>query len=497
MTNIQNCDIIRFIIIFSECELMNKYKNLAFNTLVFAIGSFGSKILVLLLTRLYTNNISPSDSSTKDLLETMMLFLQPIFTFALQEYLIRFGLDKKYDKKEVFTTSTVLTLAGMGLMAVAVPLLSTIAFLDFIRGYTVLLIVFVFVSSMRMLCMQFVRARGLVKLFSLDGILATLTLFIFNIIFVGGLHWGVKGFLLAVILSDFLSSVFLFITAKLRRYLDIHYYNQKLASAMMRFALPLVPTIVMWVITSLSDRLFIRYMDSDRVLLGESAAGIYSYATKVPNLISMVSTIFFQAWNMSAIMENDSRDRSRFYEKVYSAYESILIIASAFLIAGVQIITPIFISTKKFSEYGDVYLYTPVLIVAVMFMCLDQFLSSIYTATKHTKNSFWTSFAACMANLVLNFFLIPLWGIQGASIATFLSYYLCFWARIIDARYYVPFRFDGLKSLMNTAALLVMCWIIISKPVVYGLWLVILLAAVIWSNYKAVLVTARKILKRG
>ena len=266
---------------------------------------------------------------------------------------------------------------------------------------------------------------------------------------------------------------------------------------MMRFALPLVPTIVMWVITSLSDRLFIRYMDSDRAVLGESAAGIYSYATKVPNLISMVSTIFFQAWNMSAIMENDSRDRSRFYEKVYSAYESILIIASAFLIAGVQIITPIFISTKKFSEYGDVYLYTPVLIVAVMFMCLDQFLSSIYTATKHTKNSFWTSFAACMANLVLNFFLIPLWGIQGASIATFLSYYLCFWARIIDARYYVPFRFDGLKSLMNTAALLVMCWIIISKPVVYGLWLVILLAAVIWSNYKAVLVTARKILKRG
>ena len=37
---------------------MNKYKKLVSNTLIFAIGSFGSKILLLLLTRLYTGNIN-------------------------------------------------------------------------------------------------------------------------------------------------------------------------------------------------------------------------------------------------------------------------------------------------------------------------------------------------------------------------------------------------------------------------------------------------------
>jgi len=48
---------------------MNKYKKLVSNTLIFAIGSFGSKILLLLLTRLYTGNINPGDNSTKELLE--------------------------------------------------------------------------------------------------------------------------------------------------------------------------------------------------------------------------------------------------------------------------------------------------------------------------------------------------------------------------------------------------------------------------------------------
>mgnify|MGYP006371022483 CR=1 FL=1 len=50
---------------------MNKYKKLAFNTMIFAIGSFGSKILVILLTRLYTGNINPADSGTRKMLEIM------------------------------------------------------------------------------------------------------------------------------------------------------------------------------------------------------------------------------------------------------------------------------------------------------------------------------------------------------------------------------------------------------------------------------------------
>ena len=475
---------------------MNKYKKLAMNTVIFAIGNFGSKILVILLTRLYTNNISPADSSTKELLEITANFLLPIFTFSMSEAIIRYGLDRKYKKKEVFTTAMCLNLVGLALMFVFAPLLKLIPFLDFIDGYTVLLLIYVCTSALRSICSQFVRAKGFVKLFSFDGILATLTLFIFNIIFISKLHWGVKGFMLSVIFSDLCSAIFLFIVANLKRYFYIGYYNKKLARSMMRFAVPLIPTVVMWVITGFSDRLFIRYMKSDIVTLGESAAGIYGYASKVPNLISMVSTIFFQAWNMSAIMENDSKDRSNFYEKVYNAYEAILFIASALLIAGVKIVSPFFVSTKNFSEYGEVYKYTPVLVVAVLFMCLDQFLSSIYTATKHTKNSFWTSFVASMANIVLNYFLIPVWGIQGASISTFLSYYLCFWARIIDARYYIPFRFNGVKSSVNTVVLLIMCVLMVAQPAFYGFFTFVLLAFVLVNNYQSLMLTARKLLRR-
>lgn len=475
---------------------MNKYKKLAMNTVVFAIGSFGSKILVLLLTRLYTSNISPADSSTKELLEITANFLIPIFTFSMTDAIIRYGLDKRYDRHQVFTSACCVTSGGLVLMFILAPLMRLVSFLDYIDGYTILLLVYICTSSFRSLCSQFVRARGMVKLFSFDGILTALTLFIFNIIFIAGLDMGVHGFMLSVILSDFLSAIFLFIVARLYEFLNIRYFSKSLAKSMLRFSVPLIPTAVMWIITGFSDRLFIRYMSSDKVELGEAAAGIYGYASKIPNLISMVSNIFFQAWNMSAITENDSKDRSNFYEKVYSSYQSIIFIAAAFLIAGVQIITPIFISTGSYSEYSEVYLYTPILVIAVLFMCFNQFLSSIYTATKHTKNSFWTSLVACEANIILNIILIPNLGIQGASIATLASYFICYCIRIFDSRRYVSFRVDNVKFIVNTLVLFGLCYAVIAKPTYYPLYLVCGFLFMIVCNYQAIFIMVKKLLKK-
>ncbi len=467
---------------------MNKYKKLVFNTGIFAIGTFGSKILIFLLTRLYAHQLDPVSNGIKDLLETTLLFMQPVFTFALQEYLIRFGLDKDYDKRKVFTTSGVITLTGIVLMTLIVPLLRGIPALDFLKGYTIMFILYVSMSSLRMLCQNFVRSRDMVKLFSIDGI---------NILFVWTFHMGVKGFLLAAILSDAGSIVFLFVTARLNSFAGMRYFDAALCKEMMRFAMPLVPTIVMWAVTSLSDRLFIKQMHSDYYELGEGAVGIYSFANKIPNLISLVSTIFFQAWSMSAITENSSADRNKFYEKVYSAYEAMMFIAAAGLLVIIGPVTAFLVPSDKHAEYANVYIYTPILVTAVVFMCFNQFLGSIYSATKHSNNSFWTALVACGVNIPMNYFLIPVWGIQGAAVATLLSYLICFWTRIIDARYYVPFRFNGVKNLANTAVLLVMSLIMIFEVKFSILWLIMLAAVIAAMNYKSLLITVNKLLKRS
>lgn len=475
---------------------MNKYKQLAMNTAVFAIGSFGSKILLLLLNKLYTHNIASADNSTKGLLENTANFIIPIVTLSIAEAVIRYGLDREFDKKEIFTSACLVELCGLVILLLLTPFLGL---LPYAQGYLLYLILYIAVSAFRQLSSQFVRARGMVKLFALDGILATLTLFCFNILFVSLLQWGVAGFMLSVILSDFCSGVFLWITAKLWQFFDIRMHNMEITRMMVRFSLPMIPTAVLWIVTGFSDRLFVRYMDGFAVSedVGASAAGVYDAASKVPNLLSMVSTIFFQAWNMSAITENNSEDRSKFYYRIFSAYQSILFLAAAFMIALVKPLSALVIDYSVHPEYEAAFRYTPVLIIAVLMMALNQFLSSIYVATKKTTHSFWTSLAAAVTNLVLNVVLIYQFGVHGAVIATFASYFVCYLIRIVDTRRLIPFKVHHIRFTVNLAVLFAMSMMAIYEPSYLIVFQAVTLLFMCAFNFKAIMQTVKKVLRRG
>lgn len=469
-----------------SCILLNKYQKLAQNTVIFAIGSFGSKILLLLLTRLYSGNIDPGDTGIKSLLEQTANFIIPVVTFSIAEAVIRYGLDRDYDKKEVFTSACITELVGSVLLLLCSPLLML---LPYTKGYLIYLVAYILASSFRQLSSQFVRARDMTKLFALDGILASLSLFCFNVLFISVLHWGVHGFMLAVFLSDFCSGVFLWIVAKLWRFFDPrHSYNHEITKVMLRFSIPMIPTAVLWIITGFSDRAFVRYMDgfAESEDVGEAASGIYEYASKVPNLLQMVSTIFFQAWNMSAITENESKDKGEFYRRIFSNYQAFMFLAASAMILLVQPLSAILINYNVYPEYARCYLYTPILVIAVVMLSFDQFLSSIYVATQKTSHSMWTALIAAGTNIILNVLLIYKWGVQGAVIATFASYFACYVVRIVDTRKLIYFKVNHGRFIVNVAVLFAMSFFAITTPRLYLLWEGLLLAFMCMFNFQAI-----------
>lgn len=472
---------------------MNQYKRLASNTIIFAVGSFGSKILLLFLTKLYTANLNPGDMSTKDLLEQTANFLIPIISCSITDAIIRYGLDRMHNRRKVFSTAYAIFGIGLVVLFASIPLLKKLPYTD---GFIPLLLFYVIASSMRSINSQFVRARGMVKLFACDGIFATLTLFIFNLIFVGIFNLGITGFMMSVICSDSISALLLWVIADLKKFFSKKYIDRKMMKMMFRFSLPLIPTTILWLITEMSDRLFLRYMDGPSGLVGDSAAGIYGVSTKLPNLVSMISTIFYQAWNMSAILENNSTNRSKFYKNVFSSYQSFLFIAGAFLIVFVKPLSNMLIDSTNYPEYAQAYKYAPILIIAVIMMCLNQFFGSIYSATQHTAHSFWTSLVSAVVNIILNILLIRQFGIIGAVIATFSSYFASYIIRVNDARRYVPFFVDHTKFVLNLLALFFMSFTVVNEPKGWVPILVMLSLFVLLYNFRDLLRTILKLKKR-
>lgn len=462
---------------------MDKYKKLATNTIIFAIGTFGSKLINFFLIRFYTTFMTTTVFSEKDLVELTANFLIPVFSFSVADAIIRYGLDKGYKKNEVFSSGVVISLSGASLLAVLSPLFNLVPYLD---GYGFILYVYVFTSCFRSICSQFVRAMGNVKLFAIDGILATISLFLFNLIFLAVLRWGAMGYLLSIICSDLCSGIFLFLIASLRKYLSFKSVNMNMIKAMLRYSLPLIPAAIMWSITSVSDRIFVKY------LVSSEANGIYSAVTKLPNLISIVSTIFFQAWNMSAIEENDSKSKAKFYTNVFSAYQSIMFIATALIIVFTKPLSEILFA----KEYQQGYVYVPILCIAVLFLSYSQFLSSIYCATKHTINSFLTSFAAAGTNIFLNILLIPKYEVYGAAIATMISYGVCYLIRIYDTRRYIYFKVTHVLTVINVLILFALTYVLLREPEKYIIYLTTGVILITIINFKSIIVTIKQILKR-
>lgn len=388
----------------------------------------------------YTYSLATSEYGNFNLIVQTANLLMPVITVGMTQAIIRFGVDRLYKRHDVFTVSTICTAVAFLLMLCFSPLMGM---LGFIGHYLWLLILYILMSCFRQICSQFTRAKGATKLFALDGMLSTGTNCLFTVFFLLVFRMGVTGALLAVIISDFLSILFLFWAASLYKYIRFRGINRGTAKAMLKFATPLIPTQIFWWIVSVSDQYLVSFMISD------SANGIYAAAYKVPTILMVVATIFMDAWQISAVQENNE-ERAKFFTKVFNAYQTIMLFASACLIPFSKILTIILTS----SSYYESWRYIPFLVMATAFCNLVNFTGSVYMVEKRSVASLVTTIMGAVINCVLNVILIPLWGVQGAAIATFISYFAVFAVRMIHTRQFIHIRINTLRLSVNILLIL-------------------------------------------
>lgn len=476
---------------------MDKYKKLASNTIIFAIGTFSSKLLTLVLTFFYTRVMATGDFGGATLIQNAVNILVPIVTLAVNSAALRFALDKNSNKKQVFTTGVATTLIGFLVFCLFAPVVVKININDFNMGqYAILLYLMLLGSSLRQLCQQFVRGSGHVKLYAIDGVMATATSAGFTFLYLGAFHWGIYGYILAIFTSDMISVAFMFICAKLWRCLDLrHGLKKETAVPMLKYCIPLIPTIVLWWIINVSDQYMVTYFN------GVSLSGIYTSAYKIPNFVIIFSSIFIDAWQLSAVDEYDNKGKSEFFTKVFRVYSGALISVGALLIAGSRIITDLYLG----KDYYDSWHYVPILVIATTFSCLVNFYASVYMAEKKSMLSMITAASGAVVNIVLNLILIPKFAAYGAAIATAVSFVTVFVLRVINTKKFVNIKID-VKSFLPSV-LLMLSGSVVMLSEVGGQWVsfgvtLAISALVVIINFKSVkdiitLLLGKFIKKRG
>ncbi len=423
---------------------MNKYRKLISDTVILGIGTFASKVLVLLLMPLYTACLSPGQYNLADLISQTANLLIPLACIGVSDGLFRFTLSSGADKPSVFKTGvTILTVSSVVFLALS-PLLLMI---NYFSGYVWLIISYVLMANIHSALAQYVRACDRMKLFAFQGILNTVLVIGFNLLFLLVFEMGVSGYVLSVVISDFLTALFLMVYARLSRDLAAGRFSFSLMRDMIKYSVPMIPTTIFWWITNVSDRYFVTW------LCGDEASGLYAAAYKIPTLLTLLCTVFYEAWQFSAVKDAEEKTQSKFFGSVFSYYSSIMFMAGA----GVVLFCRVLVSILFADTYSGAWEFIPVLTGAAVYSALTTFMGSVYLVKKRTGLSFLTSMIGAVTNLALNFLMIPFWGAQGAAIATVISYIAVFIIRAISVQKYVRFFVNYLRLTVNSILLAVMC----------------------------------------
>ena len=422
--------------------MSNKYKELTGNTLIFAIGSLGSKLVTFFLVPLYTNVLSRDEYGTVDLVQTLANLLVPIFSLMIQDAVLRFCINKESDKRVVIKNALYVTIVGGGLGLLCVPIMSLYAP---IKDWVLYLYIIMLTNMIVNVMYAYVKSKDMNRLYSLCGILSTLVMCVLNIIFLLVYDWGMKGYLLGIIGSQVFSIVFLCLFGKIFNDLMGSRGNFFVLKDMLHYSIPLIINNLSWWIINSSDRIMIEYYSS------ASEVGLFAAASKIPALISVINSVFLQAWTLSSIREyEDDKDLS-FFSTIFSLYSVVMFFACSSIIFILKDFMKIYVE----AEYVQAWNLVPLLLFGSIYYGFSLFFGTIYSAAKQNKNITVSTVVAAIINITANIILFPKIGVITACVSTAISYGFVGIYRMIDSRRFLRFKIDVTRLVLNSIVLLV------------------------------------------
>lgn len=401
---------------------------------ILTLSNFATKFLVFLLVPLYTSVLSTKEYGSYDLAVSTVTLLYPILSLNIVDAVMRFTMDKTYDKKKISSCAIKITCVSIIVFGIVLLAIRLTGIIPDIKGLEIYMFLYYVSYAINQFLIQLAKGLEAVKSMGISGIISTSVTILANIFFLLIFKLGLGGFFIASILAQAFSGFYLARSIKLFNYIEFAQTDKLLKCELLAYSLPLVASTVGWWINSSSDK----YMVA--LLLGVSANGLLSISYKMPQILNTLQSIFMQAWQISAIKEYGDEDTARFYGRTFTVINLLMCAACSGLILLARPLAHFLYS----NDFYDAWRYVPYLLMSCVLNCASGMLGPILSAQKKTKSMMWSAIIGAGVNLLLNLMLIRCVGIQGATLATALCSYVIYVIRKLAVgkhieidRYYV------------------------------------------------------------
>jgi O-antigen/teichoic acid export membrane protein len=421
---------------------------LAKHSAVYGLGGIVSRLLAVLLLPLYTAYLTTSDYGKIETLVAGTAVLTIVLRAGISSAFFRFYFDsvEPEARRRVLRTSFwfTMTTATAGLI-VGLALAAPIAEALFGDSRDANLVRAAFVGLWAQMNYEQLTALFRVEERSTAFVLASLANILVTVgatvLLVVVLDEGAIG----VLVGNFTGTlaVYLALLGYRREQLGLQ-LDRPLLREMNRFGLPLVPSALFLWATNFSDRFFL-------VTLTDAAeVGRYSLAVRIASAMVLLLTAFRTAWPAFAY-SLDEDDEAR---RTYGFVLTYLLFVTSWIALALSLLAPWLVAwlaptNPDFWPAADVV--PPLAFAAVAFGGYIVMAIGVGRARQTQFNWVVTGIAAA-ANVALNLVLIPRYGMEGAAIATVVSYTVMFVGMTVNAQRVYPVPYQWRRGATAVAA---------------------------------------------
>lgn len=396
---------------------MNKLKLFIENFLVYGFGGIISKLIPLMMVPIVTRIMPTTDYfGISDLSNTVVQFASALAVMGMYDAMYRMFFEKEDEefKKDVCSTALVFTVV-MSVIVFLILIVNKNQIAHYFFSDTKYAYI-VYISAMATLVGATngiisapTRMQNKRKIFLVTNTISPILSYFISIPMLLAGYYTIALPFAAVIAGITMEITFGILN---HQWFDLRRFNWDLLKKLLVIAIPLLPNFLIYWVFNSCDKVMITNM------IGIGDAGIYSVGSKLGHASQLIYTAFAGGWQFFAFstMKEDNQVESN--SLVFEYLGIISFVATSFICAWSYGLFKVLFS----EEYLSGYIVAPYLFLAPLLQMLFQVACNQFLVIKKTWPNMLILSAGAAVNVIINLALIPVLGIEGASIATLFGY---------------------------------------------------------------------------
>ncbi len=396
---------------------MNKLKLFLENFLVYGFGGIISKLIPLIMVPIVTRLMPTTEYyGISDLSNTVVQFGSALAVMGMYDAMYRMFFEKEEEKykKRVCSTALMFTIMTSIIVFMIMIVLKSVIAQYFFSNRRYAFIVYLsamatLVGATNSIISAPTRMQNKRKIYLITNTLGPLISYTVSVpMLLAGYY--VIALPLAAVISGMIMEISFGVLN--HEWFHLKMFDGKLLKQLLALAIPLLPNFLIYWIFNSCDKIMITN------ILGVGAAGIYSVSSKLGHISQLVYTAFAGGWQFFAFSTMREENQVKNNSMIFEYLGVISFVVTSFMCAWSYILFRVLFT----EQYSTGYIAAPYLFFAPLLQMLFQVACNQFLVIKKTWPSMFILSIGAILNIGINWVLIPVWGIEGAAVATLTGY---------------------------------------------------------------------------